>query len=135
MRLFWWLCAVSQKLLTLRLANGPPAGLFKEMERELAASAQKPTASQAGGGPGMSPSPQGITAIYFNGFGAGISMGDIAIPISLNGVHFATLNVSYSVAKTLGESLVSLISTLETATGNHIMTAQEIEKATAKLRE
>lgn len=68
-------------------------------------------------------------AIYFNGYSVAIAVGDVAIPIYRNGNHFATLNASYSVAKSLAQSLTDLISQLEKATGNHIMTADEIAKA------
>jgi len=68
-------------------------------------------------------------AIYFNGFSVAIAVGDVAIPIYRNGNHFATLNVSYSIAKSLAESLTTLITQLEKATGNHIMTVEEVLKA------
>lgn len=78
--------------------------------------------------------PTGNT-IYFNGFAMALTMGDVTIPISRNGHQFATLNVSYSVAKTLGLALIDVIERLEKITGNHIMTAQEIEKSIEKLHE
>jgi hypothetical protein len=99
------------------------------MEQHADAPPQQPPSVQAGF-PGVPPSPEGIKAIYFNGFAVAISAGDVSIPLFRNGVHFATLNASYSVAKTLGESLTSMITQLEKATGNHIMTAQELQKAT-----
>jgi len=102
------------------------------MEQHSSSPPQQEEPRQSGWLAGVPQAPQGISAIYFNGFAAGMSMGDIAIPISLNGVHFATLNVSYSMAKTLAESLTEMISNLEKATGNHIMTAREIEAATSK---
>jgi hypothetical protein len=75
------------------------------------------------------PPPVDGRAIYFNGFSVAIAVGDVAIPIYRNGMHFATLNVSYSIAKSLAESLTTLIAQLEKATGNHIMTVDEVHKA------
>ena len=68
-------------------------------------------------------------SIYFNGFAVAIALGDVAIPLYRNGTHFATLNASYSIAKSLAKDLSELIVKLEKSTGNYIMTVEEIHKA------
>ncbi|WP_143741793.1 hypothetical protein [Thiorhodovibrio frisius] len=67
-----------------------------------------------------------VPEIYFNGFTASIGVGDMILAIDRNGQPAAVLNISYTVAKTLAQSLSSLLATLEEKTGNSIMTTEEI---------
>jgi hypothetical protein len=82
--------------------------------------------------PGAPASKEGIKAIYFNGFAVALSACDVSIPIMRNGVHFATLNVSFSMAKTLAHALHQMIEEMEKTTKNRIMTAEELQKALEK---
>lgn len=68
-----------------------------------------------------------IPKMYFNGFINVIGTADIIIVIKQNDRPIALLNTSYTVAKTLVEKLGKTISSLETQTGNTIMTTDYIE--------
>ncbi|MCK7581735.1 MAG: hypothetical protein MZV65_43025 [Chromatiales bacterium] len=68
----------------------------------------------------------------FNGFAVAIGNGDVVISLQLNGKPSMLLNSSYTVAKTLGESLLSVISDLEEKTGSKIMTTHVIADAMSK---
>jgi hypothetical protein len=63
---------------------------------------------------------------YFNGFTTALGVGDILISLQSNGKPILTLNTSYTLAKTLSEKLNGIISDLEKATGNRIMTTDQI---------
>ena len=70
-----------------------------------------------------------IPKIYFNGFVNQISQGDIIIALECNSKPVATLNASYTVAKTLVQHLNRLIQVIESASGNNIMTTEDIDKS------
>jgi hypothetical protein len=70
--------------------------------------------------------------LYMNGFKAGYSTTDIFIVLQHNGMDVGVLNISYTLAKTLSESLQMLIKQLEQKTGQTIMTADTISKAMSR---
>jgi hypothetical protein len=70
-----------------------------------------------------------IPQIYFNGFLSALTTGDVQLVLERNGVPVAVLNVSYTVAKTLGVAIGALISNLEGATKRTIMTSSDIQQA------
>ena len=70
-----------------------------------------------------------VEKIYFNGFTNTIGLGDILITLEQNGSPVGVLNTSYTVAKTLAIKLADLIGQLEAATGNKIMTTEDIKAA------
>lgn len=73
-----------------------------------------------------------IQKIYANGFINATGMGDIVILLKNADTPLAVLNLSYTVAKTLAIKLGDVITRLEEATKNTIMTTDEITKAMAK---
>jgi hypothetical protein len=64
--------------------------------------------------------------IYFNGFVNALGIGDVSIILELNNKSVAVLNTSYTVAKTLAEKLGGLIKNLEEASGQEIMTTDNV---------
>ena len=75
------------------------------------------------------------SAIYINSFAAGLSTGDIFIVLQRNGLEIGTLNMSFTVAKSLGEALNQLISSLEKRSDRKIMTSNECASALSKTDE
>ncbi len=71
----------------------------------------------------------GPQLLYMNGFRAGCSLTDVFVVLQHNGADIAVLNVSFTLAKTLGESLLKLVEELEKKSGQTIMTADTIAKA------
>ena len=68
-----------------------------------------------------------VEQIYFNSVVNSIGSGDILMVLERNGKPVATLNTSYTVAKTLALKLAQLIGNLEESTGNTIMTTDDVE--------
>ena len=64
--------------------------------------------------------------LYFNGFSMGVGNGDVIITLLLQGKPIQTLNVSYTIAKTLGIAISEGIKQLEQKCGRQIMTATEV---------
>jgi hypothetical protein len=83
-------------------------------------------------GPGIPILPE-EKALYFNGFAIAVGSGDIVMTLMRNGVPSLTLNASFTVAKTFGESLVASIRKLEEVTHHEIMTVQDVTTSTTKL--
>lgn len=73
-----------------------------------------------------------IPQIYFNGFASGIGTGDVILVLERNGKPVATLNTSYSVAKTFALKINGLIQGLETKTENKIMTTDYLADSLLK---
>jgi len=71
-------------------------------------------------------------SIYINGFAAGMSSGDVYVVLQRNGIDVGVLNFSYTVAKSLGGALTTLISSLEKRSGKTIMPSSEIFQALSK---
>ena len=69
-----------------------------------------------------------IPNLYANTFIMASGTGDITLLFERNGVSVATLNVSYTVAKSLAVLLGQSISDLEKESGNTIMTTHDIEE-------
>ena len=69
-----------------------------------------------------------IPHIYSNGFNIVLGTGDVNVVLKRVGETVATLNLSYTLAKTLSEKLGGLIKFLENKTGNTIMTTDDLEK-------
>ncbi len=70
-----------------------------------------------------------VPEIYFNGFTNALGLSDVLITLQRNGKPVANLNASYTVVKTLAIMLNDLVQTLETKTGNTIMTVPDIENS------
>lgn len=73
--------------------------------------------------------PDNCQTTYFNGFSMAVGAGDVVIALQLNGKPTLVLNTSYTVAKTLGEALTTIISQLEQKTGTKIMTTDVVTSA------
>jgi hypothetical protein len=65
--------------------------------------------------------------LYCNGFIIGVGSADVTVVLNLNGKNIGALNLSYTSAKTLSESLGKGILDFERKTGQKIMTAPFIE--------
>ena len=70
-----------------------------------------------------------IPHLYLNGFTASVGTGDVLFVLEQNGQPVATLNMSFTLGKTLVNKLNGLIQNLETKTSNKIMTVETVEKA------
>lgn len=68
-----------------------------------------------------------IPKIYFNSFANTVGPGDVLIVLENSGKPVATLNCSFTVAKTLAAKLNVTLQHLEAATKNKIMTTDEIQ--------
>lgn len=69
-----------------------------------------------------------IPNIYFNGFINSVGMGDVMLVLTRSGKPVATLNMSYTLAKTLAEKLGGVVATIEQKSGNTIMTTDDIKR-------
>jgi hypothetical protein len=78
------------------------------------------------------PVPVPINSIYINSFAAGLSTGDVFVVLQRNGSEIGTLNMSYTVAKSLGDALNLLILSLEKRSDRKIMTSNECAVALSK---
>ena len=70
-----------------------------------------------------------VPNLYTNGFVTATGHGDLLLVFQQNGRSVATLNLSFTVAKTLTLKLGSAIRDLEKATGNAIMLTEDVERA------
>jgi hypothetical protein len=70
-----------------------------------------------------------IPNLYANGFITATGNGDALVVLQQNGKSIATLNLSYTMAKTLTLKLGHLVKDLENKTGNTIMTTSDIDIA------
>jgi hypothetical protein len=77
----------------------------------------------------------GCPTIYFNGYANILGTGDVLMMLHRNGKPTAVLNASYTVAKSLSISLSEIVRTLETRSGNAIMTTKEVEDHLSKSKE
>jgi hypothetical protein len=69
-----------------------------------------------------------IPKYYSNGFITSIGNGDALIIFQQNGITIASLNLSYTVAKTLSLKLGEIIKKIENGTGNAIMITADMDK-------
>ena len=67
-----------------------------------------------------------IPNIYFNGFVNALGIGDVVTVLQRNGKAVATVNMSYTVAKTLAIKLNGLIQSLEHDAKTEIMTTDDV---------
>lgn len=67
-----------------------------------------------------------------NGLAVSLTTGDLMITLEQNSRPVGTLNLSYTVAKTLAVILGNAIADLESMSGHPIMTTHEIEKMVAE---
>lgn len=73
-----------------------------------------------------------IPHLYFNGFANAQGNSDITVLLQLNLVPVGTLSLSYTIAKTLSQKLGEIVSELEEASGNTIMTTDDVTKFMSK---
>jgi hypothetical protein len=73
--------------------------------------------------------PANCPTTYFNGFAIMVGTGDVVIALQLNGRPTQVMNTSYTVAKTLAESLTKAIDELERKTNTIIMTTKNVGDA------
>lgn len=66
--------------------------------------------------------------IYANGFAIGMTNADVCIVLQRSGQPEAVVNVSYTLAKTLAQSLGQLVTEWESATGQKLQTTHTIEQ-------
>jgi len=67
--------------------------------------------------------------IHFNGFISAVGSGDVLLVLKRHEQLVAKLSMSFTVAKTLAQKLAGVIKQLEDATGNTIMTTDDIQEA------
>jgi len=67
-----------------------------------------------------------IPNLYSNSFSCALGQGDTIVLFKNGSTPVATLNLSYTTAKTLAIKLQGLISHLESVSGNKIMTTDDI---------
>lgn len=70
-----------------------------------------------------------VPHLYANGFVVTGSNSDVMVALELNGTPVATLNLSFTAAKSLVVSLGGQIAQLEEFMGQEIRTSQEIDHA------
>jgi len=69
-----------------------------------------------------------IPHLYCNGFVTVLTGSDTLLVLKTNENSIATINMSYTIAKTLSIKLGGLIKSFENTTGNKIMTTDDIAK-------
>lgn len=69
---------------------------------------------------------QEIPKIYANGFMSGHSKSDVYVILERNGQSIAVVNMSFTMAKTLQESLAKTISNIEVMNDHVIMTIDDV---------
>lgn len=75
-----------------------------------------------------------LPSFYFNSAEFGISLSDVCIIASLDGVRKSRLHMSYTTAKTLMRGLQQVISDFERAAEHTIMTMDETNAALTSLQ-
>ena len=73
-----------------------------------------------------------IPHLYANGFISALGNGDTLLILQQSGRPIATLNLSFTMAKTLVNKLGQIIKELEKDSGNTIMTTTDMDKIMAK---
>ena len=72
---------------------------------------------------------ENCNSMYFNSFSIAVGTGDVVMTLRLNGKPILVLNTSYTVAKTLGIGLGTVISELENKSATTIMTIETVANA------
>lgn len=75
-----------------------------------------------------------IPHLYANGFISAIGNGDTLLVFRQTGRPIATLNLSFTVAKTLVKKLGAIIEDLEKNSGNNIMTTSDLDEVLKKTK-
>ena len=75
-----------------------------------------------------------LPSFYFNSADVGISLSDVCIIVSLDGVRKSRLHMSYTMAKTLMQGLQQAITHFERVADHTIMTMDETDAAFASLQ-
>ena len=73
-----------------------------------------------------------IPHVYANNFRSALTTSDVFLILMRDGRPKATLNLSYTVAKSLAKSLSDTIEVLEKATGHSIMTIVDVDAGMSK---
>lgn len=71
---------------------------------------------------------ESVPKIYCNGFTNAVGNSDVMIVLQQNGKPAGVVNMSFTIAKTLSHSLKEIIDSIESKSGQNIMTTQEVEK-------
>ena len=73
-----------------------------------------------------------IPKIYANGFTVGLTNADVAVVLQLSGQPVAILNISFTLAKTLAQKVGGVVSALEEAINQNLVTTDEMSEALRK---
>lgn len=74
-----------------------------------------------------------VQRIYISGFITGVSRSDIFLVLQA-GITVGLLHMSYTTAKTLGNSLLEAVGIVERGTGQTILTIQEMNKVDLSMK-
>lgn len=69
-----------------------------------------------------------IPKIYCNGFTNAVGNSDVMLVLQQNGKPAGVVNMSFTIAKTLSQSLKEIIDSIEEKSNQSIMTTHEVEK-------
>lgn len=69
-----------------------------------------------------------VPKIYCNGFTNAIGNSDVMVVLQQNGKPAGVVNMSFTIAKTLSQSLKDIIDSIESKSSQNIMTTHEVEK-------
>ena len=70
--------------------------------------------------------------LYVNGFTVSYGNSDVVLKCLRNGEHILTMNMSFTLAKTLSQILGTTVQNVESVTGMDIKTTRDIDEALAK---
>ena len=68
-----------------------------------------------------------VRKIYVNSFAGGVSTADVFVILFSSNAPQAVLQMSYTVAKTMGQELTRIVGELEKQTGQTILTIPELQ--------
>lgn len=69
-----------------------------------------------------------VPKIYCNGFTNAVGNSDVMVVLQQNGKPAGVVNMSFTIAKTLSQSLKEIIDSIEARSKQSIMTTHEVEK-------
>ena len=69
-----------------------------------------------------------VPNLYTNGFVNGLGLTDSYLVLQANGRSVAVVNMSVSVAKTLGQSLLAMVESYEQQSGQTVATLEELQR-------
>lgn len=69
-----------------------------------------------------------VPKIYCNGFTNAVGNSDVMVVLQQNGKPAGVVNMSFTIAKTLSQSLKEIIDSIESKSNQNIMTTHEVEK-------